>query len=124
MTPGPTILVIDDDEPILELMTSLLRQYSFRPMTASSGREALEAIRTETPDLVLLDLGLPDMSGEKLLEEILRISGRSIPVVILSGHQLTEEEWSESGAVGALQKPFDVRHLIDQIRQNLSAPTG
>jgi DNA-binding response OmpR family regulator len=123
MTPGPMILVVDDDEPILELMTSLLRQYSFRSMTASSGREALEAIRTESPDLVLLDLGLPDMSGEKLLEEILTISDRSIPVVILSGHQLTEEEWSRTGAVGALQKPFDVRQLIEQIRQHLAAPT-
>jgi two-component system, OmpR family, KDP operon response regulator KdpE len=123
MTPDSTILVIDDDEPILQLMRSLLRQYSFRSLTASSGREALEIIRTDAPDLILLDLGLPDMAGEKLLEEIHRISGRSIPVVILSGHQLSEEEWLQSGAVGALQKPFEVSTLIQQIRQHLSTPT-
>jgi DNA-binding response OmpR family regulator len=123
MTPDPTILVVDDDEPILHLMRSLLRQYSFRSLTASSGRQALETIQAEVPDLILLDLGLPDMSGEELLEKIHRISGRSIPVLILSGHQLSEEEWSQAGAAGALQKPFEVSALIQQIRQHLSTPT-
>lgn len=118
MATGATILVVDDDDSIRVLMKSLLRQHGFSPRTASSGAAALEQVRENGVDLVLLDLGLQDIRGEELVARLREID-QEIPVVIVSGRHLSEDEVSTIGAVDALQKPFEIDELLRAIRRIL-----
>jgi CheY-like chemotaxis protein len=116
----PRILVVDDDQPILALMKSLLREFQFEALTASSGAEALEIAQRETLDLILLDISMPEMSGEETIHALRAIPAiRDVPIVIVSGHALPQSEIERLGANGAIQKPFDVPDLIRDIRGRL-----
>lgn len=116
----PVILVVDDDAPILTLMHNLLRQFGFDARVASTGHAAIEAARATTPDLVLLDKNMPGMHGTDVIRALRTDAGlRSVPILILSGDPVDPSELSELGANGAVQKPFDVPALIEQIRSHL-----
>lgn len=123
MATDATIVVVDDDELILILMRSLLRQHGFTPIAVSSGEEALDHVRLDSPDLILLDLGLQDMAGEEFMAR-LRQKDPLVPVMIVSGRSLSRNEVSEIGAVDFLQKPFEVSKLIGSIRRNLEPVAG
>ena len=117
MTNRPIILVVDDDEPILLLMQNLLREFQFDALTASTGARALELIKATPPDLILLDLNMPGMSGGALIDAIRAISSEApIPVIILSGDPVAPGELERLGAVEAIQKPFDLASLVKTIR--------
>ena len=119
----PRILVVDDDEPILVLMKNILREFQFEAIVSSSGTKALELARQESPDLILLDMNMPEMSGEEFIERLRRDDDVAhVPVLILSGEPLSREELSRMRAEGAIQKPFDLSQLINQIRQHLGQP--
>jgi DNA-binding response OmpR family regulator len=113
----PRILVVDDDGPILLLMRSLLREFGFEPVLASSGEEAISAAKAEAPALVLLDRNMPGMPGD-LVVKALRDDAAltSVPILILSGEPIDERELEVIGADGAILKPFDILNLLDQIR--------
>jgi CheY-like chemotaxis protein len=117
MPQKPLILVVDDDGPILVLMRSLLREFGFEAVTASTGEQALEAVRHNSPALVLLDRHMPGMSGDEVIRALRaeRRDGR-LPVLILSGQPLTSSELKALDADGAVLKPFDLQKLIEQIR--------
>lgn len=121
----PRILVVDDDEPILVLMKSILREFQFDPMVSSSGSAALDLAAANRPDLILLDMNMPEMSGAAFVQQ-LRGRGElaDVPVLILSGDPIEGDELSAIGADGAIQKPFDLKVLIDQIRQHLHTTDG
>ena len=113
----PLILVVDDDVPIQILMQSLLREFGFHPVTAGSGEKALELVRGGVkPDLVLLDMNMPGMSGPDALRALQAELAESTPVVILSGERVSPSELAALGATAAVQKPFDVAQLVTQIR--------
>jgi DNA-binding response OmpR family regulator len=114
----PTILVVDDDLPILTLMRSLLREFGFEAVTASTGEEALDHARKRPPALVLLDKHMPGMRGDEVVRT-LRAEFASLPILILSGDPVSSAELDELGANGAVQKPFDVALLIERIRQHV-----
>jgi DNA-binding response OmpR family regulator len=113
----PRILVVDDDGPILLLMRSLLREFGFEPVLASSGEEAISAAKAEAPALVLLDRNMPGMPGD-LVVKALRDDAAltTVPILILSGEPIDERELEVIGADGAILKPFDILNLLDQIR--------
>lgn len=111
----PTILVVDDDLPILILMRSLLREFGFNPVTAATGEEALEHARQQKPSVVLIDKHMPGMTGPEVIKK-LRAEFEALPILILSGDPVTKSELTGLGADGAVQKPFDVPTLIAQIR--------
>lgn len=115
------ILVVDDDAPILLLMRSLLREFGFDPVSADSGPKAIEAARTRTPDLILLDRNMPGMSGDEVLR-VMRAHEAlaNVPVLILSGEPLAPDEVRRIGATGAVLKPFDVPQLVETIRAHVS----
>jgi CheY-like chemotaxis protein len=116
----PLILVVDDDAPILLLMRNLLREFGFEPITASSGPKALEAARTRTPDLILLDRHMPGMSGDEVLRELRGDAPlASVPVLILSGEPMEPHELGRLGAIGSVLKPFDLATLVETIRKYL-----
>jgi CheY-like chemotaxis protein len=120
MTHKPKILVVDDDQPILALMRSLLREFQFEPLTASSGAEALEIASRDVPDLILLDISMPKMSGEEAIRAFrCNPALARVPIVIVSGHTISPSEIARLGADGAIQKPFDVPDLVRNIRERL-----
>jgi DNA-binding response OmpR family regulator len=119
MVRKPSILVVDDDEPILILMKNILREFQFDAIVASSGADALHKASAEKPDLVLVDMNMPEMSGAEFISR-LRAAESRVPVLILSGDPVTPDELEQVGADGAIQKPFDLMALIEQIRHHLS----
>lgn len=107
-----TVLVIDDDVMIRDLLVTLVSEPGIRVITAADGPAGLAAAATEAPDLVILDQMMPRMAGMAVLEQ-LRADGNPVPVVMLSAHrtdQLTWRGWSAGMSV-FLDKPFDIDTL-------------
>ena len=122
MRPNPRVLVVDDDHGILELMRSLLLQFSFEPVTASSGWEALRLAQEKKPDLLLVDMHMPGgLSGEDVIRELRSKDYGQIPVFILSGEPVDTAELSRLRADEAVMKPFDLPELISRMRQHLAS---
>ncbi|WP_409346817.1 response regulator [Paenibacillus sp. MBLB4367] len=111
-----TILMVDDEEKIRDVVVSYLRKDGFLAIEASSGTSALQTIRSASVDLVILDLMLPDMSGEQVCQAIRRQS--SVPILMLTAK--TEETSRIHGlTIGAddyVLKPFDSRELVARVR--------
>jgi two-component system KDP operon response regulator KdpE len=111
------ILVVDDEAPIRKLLRVGLSTQGYNLLEAENGRAAIEQVRAMQPDLILLDLGLPDISGHELLRRW-RDEGSELPVVILSSR--TDErgivEALELGADDYVTKPFGMNELVARIR--------
>ena len=122
MSSKPVILVVDDDAPILMLMRNVLREFGFETRVASDGHSAIAAVRESTPDLILLDKNMPGLTIDEVMAGLRTADGAaSVPVLILSGEPLADEEVAALGANGSVMKPFDVPKLIDRIRLHVSA---
>ena len=118
MNEKPYILVVDDDVPILVLMRNLLKEFGFQAITAENGDKAIAAVRETRPSLVLLDKNIPGNSSDEVIRLLRSEPGcDGIPILILSGERLTKSEVSALGANDAVQKPFDVAALVQQIRR-------
>ncbi|MBK5259292.1 MAG: response regulator [Thermoanaerobaculia bacterium] len=116
----PVILVVDDDAPILILMRSVLREFGFEARTASNGQAALAEAAQTSPDLILLDKNMPGMTMREIIDALRGhplLSG--VPILILSGDPMAPDEIAALGAAGAVQKPFDLARLVDQIRTHV-----
>src|SRR5512132_4430384 len=100
-----TLLIVEDDPPIRRLLRTTLGAHDYRTLEAATGAEALSALRHYRPDLVLLDLGLPDMDGLALIAKI-RESG-PVPIVVLSsrGDEAAKVAALDSGADDYVTKP-------------------
>jgi CheY-like chemotaxis protein len=120
--PPPWILIADDDPIIRDVWTGALRQAGFRTAYARDGAETLERLQTVLPDLMILDLRMPELSGTAVLELIrLRPALARIPVLIISGF-LDEEPVLERGLhiVGRLPKPQSLVAVVDAVRAGLA----
>lgn len=111
-----TIAIIDDDEYIGNMLQRLLEQEGYRTLRAYSGTEALLLLERNRPDLMLLDLMLPGLSGEEVLTGI-----RGIPVIVVSAKTAVEDKVKllMGGAVDYITKPFDTRELLARIAAGL-----
>ncbi len=111
-----TILVVDDEATLRETLVEALELEGFRAVAAADGREALEAFRSEHPDLVLLDLMLPELSGVEVCR-ILRAES-SVPIVMLTARdsEVDKVVGLELGADDYVTKPFSLRELSARIR--------
>jgi DNA-binding response OmpR family regulator len=117
MSEKPIILVVDDDQPILGLMRSLLREFGFEAVTAENGNQALAAARSQRPALVLVDKNMPGMTGAETIQSLREEPGfERLPILILSGEPVSREELEGLRANGAVLKPFDVAALVEKIR--------
>jgi two-component system alkaline phosphatase synthesis response regulator PhoP len=107
-----TILVVDDEPRIVELARDYLEHAGFRVITASEGRAALDVVRHDRPDLVVLDLGLPGLDGLDVTRELRRDG--SIPIVMVTARddELDKLLGLELGADDYLTKPFSPRELV------------
>ncbi len=120
MTPTrPTILVVEDDPPIRRFLRVALEGEGMTVHDADTGRGGLTAAASRRPDLVVLDLGLPDMDGLAVIRE-LRTWSR-VPIVILSAHSRETEKVAalDAGADDYLTKPFGIPELIARLRAHL-----
>jgi DNA-binding response OmpR family regulator len=125
MSEKPIILVVDDDQPILLLMRSLLREFGFEAVTAENGNQALAAARTRRPALVLVDKNMPGMTGAETIQSLRDEPGfERVPILILSGEPVSRSELEDLGANGAVLKPFDVTALVEQIRAFVTSADG
>lgn len=113
----PSVLVVDDEPGILELASAYLRRGGFVPRMAANGTRALEVIEAQPPDLLVLDLMLPDLSGEEVCAEVRR-RGSALPILMLTAKS-AEEDRLRGLALGAddyLVKPFSPRELVARVR--------
>lgn len=113
------ILVIDDDTALAEMIGIVLRSDGFEPVFCDHGDRAVEAFRTENPDVILLDLMLPGKSGVDICREIREESG--VPIIMLTAKSDTVDVvlGLESGADDYVSKPFKPRELIARVRARL-----
>jgi len=114
----PVILVVDDDAPILTLMRTILKEFGFQAVTATTGAQAIDVAKQQRPALVLLDKNMPGMPGDEVIRMLRGEPGLDkLPILMLSGERISRAELAALGADGAVQKPFDVPLLMEQIRQ-------
>ena len=114
------ILIIDDEPGILEVLNHYLRSLDFEPFTTTKWTEALNQITHNPPDLILLDLRMPTVQGDAILE-FLQQQGHAIPVIVISAHLDPErvEKISRLGARRWISKPFQLNEVADAIREEL-----
>ena len=121
---GPTILIVEDDSETRAALVRVLAGRGYRTVEASTGRLAAEHWEARRPDLVLLDLGLPDMDGLQVIRRIRREA--TTPIVILSGRYEEREKVAalDQGADDYVTKPFGVDELIARLRVALRRAAG
>jgi two-component system KDP operon response regulator KdpE len=110
------ILAVDDEKRMVRFIQLNLEQDGFQVITAYNGKEALEQVRTQLPDLVLLDIMMPDINGFEVLKKIREVS--SVPVIMLTakGEEDDRIQGLELGADDYITKPFSPRELVSRIR--------
>lgn len=121
------ILAVDDEPQILRIVQVNLEKAGYQVSTASNGREALEAVRAKHPDLVIMDVTMPEMNGLDALKALKADEATaSVPVVMLTANAEDEDVMTgwQNGAHAYLNKPLNVRELLNFIQSILSADTG
>lgn len=113
------VMIIEDEDAISNFIATTLKANDYAPLLAKTGREALSMIPSHCPDLILLDLGLPDMDGIEILKKIREWS--SIPVLVVSarGEEFDKVEALDLGADDYISKPFGTSELLARIRTAL-----
>jgi two-component system KDP operon response regulator KdpE len=121
---GARVLVVDDEPAILRAVQTNLGRHDFQVETAGNGQDALEALARTHPDLILLDLGLPDMDGLEVIRSIRKRA--STPIVVLSARDAEADKVAalDLGADDYLTKPFGVNELLARVRVALRHAAG
>ena len=115
-----TILIVDDEEDTLNLLRDRLKEEGFQTIEASSGKEAIEKANSNTPDLILLDIMMPEITGWDVMESLKqREDTASIPVVVLSAasSEADRQRGYRMGIKNYLTKPFEIKDLISEIKK-------
>ena len=111
-----TILVVDDEQRLVSLVESYLKQEGYRVVTAFNGREALDVAQTENPDLIILDVMMPEMDGYEFIRQHRRKN--ETPIILLTARVEEDEKviGLELGADDYVTKPFRPRELVARVR--------
>jgi len=112
------VLVVDDEPGVGNVLRIKLRIAGFDVTTTTSGAKAIELVRTQEPDVVLLDILMPDVSGFEVLEKVRTFS--SVPIIVFTARREVVEEAMQNGANDSITKPFDPDQLIEKIESVLS----
>lgn len=111
-----TILVVEDDRPVRNLITTTLKAHDYRYIQAENGETAILEATSHNPDVILLDLGLPDMDGMEIIRKIRTWS--NVPIIVISARSEDSDkiEALDAGADDYLTKPFSVEELLARLR--------
>jgi len=115
------ILVCDDDEGILDMLALILEETGHEILLENNSMNVLSIIETQSPDLILLDLWMPVISGDQLLKSIRSNSNmHNLPVIVISASRDGKKIAEQAGASAYIAKPFDFQELIDSVDACLS----
>ena len=124
----PRVLVVDDEEHITELLAMGLGYQGFDVERAASGREALDAVGRRSPDLIVLDVMLPDLDGFEVAKRLRRDEGAStrIPIIFLTARDTTQDKVTglRLGSDDYVTKPFSIEELIERVKAVLRRSAG
>ena len=111
-----TILVVEDDKPVRTLITTTLKANGYRFIEALTGEEAILQATSHNPDVILLDLGLPDMDGVEIIRKVR--SWSNVPIIVISARSEDSDKIGalDRGADDYLTKPFSVEELLARLR--------
>lgn len=113
---NPVVLVIEDDAPVRNLITTTLKTNEYKYLTAKNGAEAVMMASSHNPDVLFLDLGLPDMDGVDVIRQIRSWSNMPIVVISARSDDADKIEALDAGADDYLTKPFSVDELLARLR--------
>ena len=118
------VLVVDDDPGLLRAIAITLRTHGWKVSTATSGESGIDLVATEAPDVVLLDLGLPDLSGFDVIRAVRAWS--AVPIVVLSARHLGDDKVDalDAGADDYVTKPFAMPELMARLRAAVRRSVG
>ena len=120
-TDRPSVLVIDDEKAYTKVMAMVLGEYGFDSFPANSAKDAWSLLDRITPDLVLLDVMMPEIDGITFLGELRENAElRKTPVLVVTAYTETRDKAMNAGASGYLKKPFSAQQLRDSIGEFLS----
>ncbi|MDD6159382.1 MAG: response regulator transcription factor [bacterium] len=110
------ILVVEDDAPVRNLITTTLKSHGYRHLAAVNGQAAIMETASHNPDIILLDLGLPDMDGVEVIRRIR--SWSNVPIIVISARSEDTDKIDalDAGADDYLTKPFSVEELLARLR--------
>ncbi len=117
---GKTVLIVEDEKAIVEILKFNLRKEGYDTLEAYDGKQGLEYAQTSDPDLVLLDVMLPEMNGFDVCET-LRRGGSAVPIIMLTAREGEEDKvfGLETGADDYITKPFSMRELMARVKANI-----
>ena len=123
MRPDVTrILVVDDEPPIVELLTGYLAREGYEVVSAGDGRSAVEAVREHAPDVVILDVMLPGLDGIEACRQIRAFSDAYVLILTARGEELDRIVGLTVGADDYLVKPFSPREVVARVKALLRRP--
>lgn len=121
---GQTILLIDDDKGIIEVIRSILEEHDYNVLSAMDGKAGLDLAQKEEPDLIILDVRMPLMNGYEFMRALKArkmVAGAPMtPVIILTAKEEMEEVFKMEGAKGYLVKPVNPGILVNKIKECLA----
>ncbi len=113
---NPVVLVVEDDMPVRNLITTTLKTHDYKFLAAANGAEAILLASSHNPDVVFLDLGLPDIEGVDVIRQIRSWSNMPIIVISARSDDADKIEALDAGADDYLTKPFSVEELLARLR--------
>ena len=119
-----TILIVEDEEAVRELEKFILESEGYEVLEARDGLEGLAKAEFKRPDLILLDLMMPDVSGGRMFDEMKdHPTTAGIPIVVVTGKPDAHEMFDDQiGPNNVVMKPFEAEALIDRVRQHIGDP--
>ena len=118
-----TILVVDDEPVIVEIGRRKLTEIGYKVLTARDGVEALRELKTGKPDLVLLDIQMPNMNGYTFMMEKNKLPEfAKTPIIVLTAYSEMEPLFKRHGAIAYLLKPLKLQDILDRVKATIGDP--